>query len=80
MRLYGNFFLLADVLERARAFYAGALGLSVRFEVAPQGIVVLRVGDEEPALFLGTRWTKPAIWFEVEDVRVRAGTPADEAS
>ena len=28
-----------------------------------------RVGNEELAAFLGTRWTKPRVWFEVENVR-----------
>jgi predicted enzyme related to lactoylglutathione lyase len=72
MRLYDNFFLPADDLERARAFYAGTLDLPVKFELTPQEIIAFRVGDEEPALFLGTRWTKPAIWFEVADVRATA--------
>ena len=69
MKLYDNFFLPADDLQKGRAFYEEALGLKVKFDLAAQGILALEVGEEEPALFLGTRWKKPAIWFEVDDVQ-----------
>ena len=69
MRLFDNFFLPAGDLEKGRAFYQDALGLQVKFDLAAQGILAFTVGEEEPALFLGKAWSKPAIWFEVEDVQ-----------
>src|SRR5262245_66498142 len=68
VNVYNNVLLPAGDLGTAEAFYSQALGLALKFSLAREGVVACRVGDEEPANFLGTRWTKPAIWFEVEDV------------
>lgn len=70
MKLYDNFFLPANDLQKGRAFYEEALGLKVKFDLAAQGIMAFQVGEEEPAIFLGARWKQPAIWFEVDDVQV----------
>jgi predicted enzyme related to lactoylglutathione lyase len=73
MQLYDNFFLPADDLEKGRAFYQDMLGLRVKFDLSAQGILAFNVGKEEPALFLGKAWNKPAIWFEVDDVQAMYG-------
>ncbi len=70
LKNYDNFFLPADDLEQGKAFYQGILGLDIKFDFAARGMVAFRVGDEEPAIILrNTPATKPAIVFEVEDVR-----------
>ncbi len=70
LKNYDNFFLPATDLTSARAFYADTLGLSVKFDFSARGLLAFRVGDEEAAIILRNHAdTKPAILFEVDDVR-----------
>ena len=50
--------------------------MALKFNLAREGVSAFQVGEEEPAIFLGTRWTKPAIWFELENVRATGVTLA----
>jgi predicted enzyme related to lactoylglutathione lyase len=69
MKSYDNFFLPANDLEKGREFYEKKLGLSVKFDFSPQGMIAFRVGKEEPAIILRSHsGSKPTIWFEVDDV------------
>jgi catechol 2,3-dioxygenase-like lactoylglutathione lyase family enzyme len=60
-------------LERSRAWYVGALGLKVEFEVADTRTVALNDG-EGFAIFLqekpGVAPNGVALWFQVDDVDV----------
>ena len=58
LRVYDNLFLPANDLDRAREFYTGVLGLPVKFDFSSRGLLSFRVGDEEPALILGSQRTK----------------------
>ena len=70
LKNYDNFFLPATDLTGARAFYADTLGLSVKFDFSARGLLAFRVGDEEAAIILRSHEdAKPAILFEVDDVR-----------
>ena len=70
LKNYDNFFLLATDLTSAREFYADTLGLFVKFDFSARGLLAFRVGDEEAAIILRSHANvKPAILFEVDDVR-----------
>lgn len=73
MKNYDNFFLPVGNMEEAKAFYEKIPGLKVKFDFPEIGMAAYSVGDEEPAIILKDvhRFpdAKPAIWFEVEDVR-----------
>ena len=70
MKNYDNFFLPAHDLVKGREFYETKLGLSVKFDFSAQGFLAFQVGREEPAIILRNHLgAKPAIWFEVEDVK-----------
>ncbi|SEO16890.1 hypothetical protein SAMN05216436_1417 [bacterium A37T11] len=67
---YDNFFLPAEDLDEAKAFYRDKLGLSIKFDFADKGMTAFKVGENEPAIILSTQKTaKPAIWFKVDDVK-----------
>ena len=72
MKDYDNFFLPTDDLEKSKAFYE-KLGLSVKFDFSDQGMLVFKVGNQEPAIILKDTKkfpnAKPTIWFVVDDVR-----------
>lgn len=73
---YDNFFLPVDDMEEAKAFYGEILGLKIKFDFPELGMTAYSVGDGEPAVILKDvrRFpdAKPAIWFEVADVRAQA--------
>ena len=67
-------------LGAAKEFYAGALGLKVKFELADHGIALFSVGDEAPGIMVRVdpragAGTAPAmrLWLEVPDAQVAAG-------
>ncbi|HEX9061200.1 MAG TPA: VOC family protein [Clostridia bacterium] len=70
---YDNFFLPATNLNDAKQFYENTLGLSLKFDFSPKGMIAYNVGDKEPAIILRDlskfQNAKPAIWFVVEDVK-----------
>lgn len=71
LKNYDNFFLPANDLTHARAFYQDVLGLTVKFDFSARGLLAFNVGDEDPALILRSQPdVKPALLFEVEDVNV----------
>jgi predicted enzyme related to lactoylglutathione lyase len=71
LKNYDNFFLPANDLARGREFYEKALGLKVKFDFSAQGFLAFQVGDEEPAIVLrNLPDAKPAIWLEVDDVKL----------
>ncbi len=69
-----NVLLAVGDLDAALDFYAGALGLPVKFQIDALGVACFRLGAEEPGLLLragsvhpqGPRDT-PRIWLEVRD-------------
>ncbi len=71
-----NVLLAVGDLEAALDFYAGALGLPVKFQIDSLGVACFGLGAEEPGLLLragsvhaqGPRDT-PRIWLEVRDAR-----------
>lgn len=71
-----NVLLAVGDLETALDFYAGGLGLRLKFQLPELGIACFRLGAEEPGLLLraaavhaqGPRDT-PRIWLEVRDAR-----------
>ncbi len=70
LKNYDNFFLPATDLTSARTFYADTLGLPVKFDFSARGLLAFQVGDEEAAIILRSHPdAKPAILFEVDDVR-----------
>jgi predicted enzyme related to lactoylglutathione lyase len=74
LKNYDNFFVAVDDLARAKEYYQNVLGLPVKFDFSNRGMVAFQVGEQEPAIILKDRNVfadaKPAIWFEVGDVRV----------
>ncbi len=70
LKNYDNFILPAHDLAQGREFYQNTLGLPVKFDFSARGLLAFNVGDEEPALILRNQpAAKPAIMFEVDDVR-----------
>jgi predicted enzyme related to lactoylglutathione lyase len=73
MKDYDNFFLPAGDLEKAKAFYNGLLGFSIKFDFSEKGMMAFGVGDQEPAIILKSLRNfpdaKPTIWFVVDDVK-----------
>ena len=70
--------VLLDVgdLEVAKGFYAGRLGLGVKFDFPDAGVVGFRLGDEEAGLVVragdvapGPPRPSPRLWLEVPDAR-----------
>jgi predicted enzyme related to lactoylglutathione lyase len=70
--------VLLDVgdLEAAKGFYAGRLGLGVKFDYPDAGVVGFRLGDEEAGLVVragdvppGPPRSSPRLWLEVADAR-----------
>ena len=70
--------VLLDVgdLEAAKGFYAGRLGLGVKFDCPDAGVVGFRLGDEEAGLVVragdvppGPPRPSPRLWLEVPDAR-----------
>src|SRR5918993_1460786 len=70
--------VLLDVgdLEVAKGFYAGRLGLGVKFDFPDAGVVGFRLGDEEAGLVVragdvapGPPRSSPRLWLEVADAR-----------
>ena len=60
-------------LEGAKRFYAGQLGLTLKFEVAEAGIALYRLGTEEPGLLLRRQEpAPPRVWLEVPDAQAAA--------
>ncbi len=72
MQNYDNFFLPVDDLKSAKEYYENVLGMKVKFDFSPQGMIAFQVGKLEPAVILKDRNkfpdVKPAIWFVVSDV------------
>jgi predicted enzyme related to lactoylglutathione lyase len=52
MKNYDNFFLPANDLKKAKEFYQGILGLSIKFDFSDKGFLAFKVGDQEPASIL----------------------------
>jgi predicted enzyme related to lactoylglutathione lyase len=69
---YDNFFLPSGDLKKGKEFYHDVLGLQVKFDFSPLGMVAFKVGDNEPAIILKDiakfPQAKPTIWFVVENV------------
>jgi len=69
---YDNFFLPSNDLDKAKEFYQGILGLSIKFDFQSMGMLVFQVGNNEQAIILKDinkfPGTKPAIWFVVDNV------------
>ena len=61
-------FAVGDLGE-ARRFYADALGLPLKFEVAPMGVAGYRLGEEEPGLLVRVGQGPPRVWLEVSDAK-----------
>ncbi|QWF80731.1 VOC family protein [Amycolatopsis sp. CA-230715] len=81
MRVLGidNVVVPVGELAGAKEFYAGALGLPVKFELPEQGIALFDVGGEGPGILLRVdreagRGSSPAmrVWLEVPDARAAA--------
>jgi predicted enzyme related to lactoylglutathione lyase len=60
----------------AKGFYAGRLGLGVKFDFPDAGVVGFRLGDEEAGLVVragdvapGPPRSSPRLWLEVPDAR-----------
>lgn len=68
-----NYFLPAADLEQSRQFYAGVLGLPLKFDFSDRGLLAFRAGDGEPAIILkdSRRYpdARPALMLQVADVR-----------
>ena len=61
---------------QARDFYAGKLGLEVKFQFEELGLIGFRLGAEEPGLLcrvqeiaIGPARDSPRVWLEVADAR-----------
>ncbi|SFG21351.1 VOC family protein [Prevotella sp. KH2C16] len=67
-----NYFFPATDFETAKHFYGELLGLAIKFDFSPMGMIAYKIGNDEPALILRdiTQYpdAKPALWIEVEDV------------
>ncbi|PTL32901.1 lactoylglutathione lyase [Prevotella sp. oral taxon 376] len=67
-----NYFFPATDFEAAKHFYGELLGLAIKFDFSPMGMIAYKIGSDEPAIILKdiTRYSdaKPALWIEVEDV------------
>jgi catechol 2,3-dioxygenase-like lactoylglutathione lyase family enzyme len=77
-----NLLHAVDDLQQARDFYGGFLGLSAKFESAGSGMILYRLGSEEPGLVIARQdLVAPRTWLEVTDAREAArylGAPARE--
>ncbi len=73
MKKYDNFFFPSDNLMDSKKFYSEVLGLSIKFDFSPQGMIAFKVGEEEPAIIIKDKSkfpdTQPSIWIEVENVK-----------
>ncbi|ATA89713.1 hypothetical protein CAPN001_19870 [Capnocytophaga stomatis] len=69
---YDNFFLPAEDFEKSKHFFAEILGLEIKFDFSPMGMIAFKVGNEEAAIILKDKKkfpnVKPTIWLEVDDV------------
>jgi predicted enzyme related to lactoylglutathione lyase len=69
---YDNFFLPASDLNESKEFFE-KLGLGIKFDFSDQGMLALKVGNQEPAIILKDvkkfPKVKPTIWLVVEDVK-----------
>lgn len=72
MNNYDNFFMGVSNLAEAKKYYENTLGLKLKFDFSPKGMIAFNIGDEEPAIILKDESIfpniKPTIWFEVENV------------
>jgi predicted enzyme related to lactoylglutathione lyase len=72
MNNYDNFFLPVDNMTAAANYYRDVLGMKIKFDFSPLGMVAFNVGEQEPAIILKDTAkfpdAKPAIWFVVDDV------------
>jgi predicted enzyme related to lactoylglutathione lyase len=74
-----NVLIAVGDFEVALDFYAGTLGLSLKFQIPALGVACFRLGPEEPGLLIragaihphAPRET-PRIWLEVRDARAAA--------
>ena len=72
-----NVLFAAGDFARAREFYAGRLGLEVKFEFEQVGLIGFRLGPEEPGLLVrvqdvpecAAEPTSARLWLEVADAR-----------
>jgi predicted enzyme related to lactoylglutathione lyase len=62
----------AEDYAAVRRFYAEALGLPLKFEVAGLGVAGFRLGSEEPGLLVRAGAGAPRVWLEVADARAAA--------
>jgi predicted enzyme related to lactoylglutathione lyase len=81
MKILGidNVLVAVGDLAEARLFYHGVLGLPVVFEVAEQGIILFKLGEETPGLLAKVSQDLPGeaghgmrLWLEVPDARAAA--------
>jgi predicted enzyme related to lactoylglutathione lyase len=81
MKILGidNVVVVVGDLAEARRFYHEVMGLPVAFEVAEQGIVLFKLGEEVPGLLAKVSRDLPAetghgmrLWLEVPDARAAA--------
>ncbi len=75
-----NVLLAVGDFEVALDFYAGSLGLPVKFQLPNLGVACFRLGPEEPGLLIRAGAVHaqeardtPRIWLEVRDARAAAG-------
>jgi predicted enzyme related to lactoylglutathione lyase len=65
-----NVLVAVDDLQRARDHYGGFLGLTPKLESPDAGMILYRLGAEEPGLVVAREeWAPPRLWLEVPDAR-----------
>ena len=73
MKNIDNFFFAADDLNESKKFYTELLGLEVKFDFSPMGMMAFRIGQDEPAIILKEKSSypdaSPSLWLEVADVK-----------
>jgi len=79
-----NVLIAVGDFEVALDFYAGSLGLPVKFQLPHLGIASLRLGAEEPGLLVRAGAVHPSearetprVWLEVRDARAAAADLRD---
>jgi predicted enzyme related to lactoylglutathione lyase len=73
MKDFDNFFLGVTDIDKGKKYYNDILGLKLKFDFSDKGMIVFKVGDQEPAIILKDLKKfpdiKPTIWFVVDDVK-----------
>lgn len=73
MKNIDNFFFSADDLNESKKFYTELLGLDIKFDFSPIGLMAFRIGQDKPAIILKAKSSfpdaSPSLWLEVADVK-----------